>query len=140
MSKELTLIVDGRVDKLSERIEGLEAKLDRAILASAELGTLAQQATEYAAKLEKRIDALEANLEKAIGLLLRHGDLIGRQACRNDSALQEAADIETRVNELEDDIGARFDALHGLMDKIAHPLAAVALKDPMAAAAILDGS
>ena len=105
MSRELTLIVDSRVDKLAERLEALEAKLD-----------------------------------KTIGLLLRHGDLIGRQACRNDSALQEAADIETRVNELEDHIGARIDALYGLMGKIAHPLAAVALKDPMAAAAILDGS
>ena len=66
-----TLIVDGRVDRLAGRVDrvadglagrvdALEAKLDRAILASAELGTLAQQATEYAAKLEKRIEALEA--------------------------------------------------------------------------------
>ena len=105
MRRVLTMIVDARVDKLAERLEALEAKLD-----------------------------------KAIGLLLRHGDLIGRHACRNDAALQGAADIETRVNELEDDIGAHLDALYGLMDKIAHPLAAVALKDPMAAAAILDGS
>ena len=46
--------------KQQARIDALEAKLDRAILASAELGTLAQQSTEYAAKLEERLEELEA--------------------------------------------------------------------------------
>ena len=41
--------------------EALEAKIKTMALASAQLGMLLQQTTEYAAKLERRIEALEAN-------------------------------------------------------------------------------
>ena len=85
------------------------------------------------AKLEKRIEEMSAEIDKTQSTMAAR---IFEEGVARIGAL---AAVEKRIDALEAHIAeleAHIDALGGLMSKIAHPLAAVALKDPLGSVAL----